>query len=103
MADEAQQTEVGKWLLVNGAKDYAQKFYDQGYTDKADLLLMTDDAVKEIVADKRGLASKLLRLIAAERKAGAPKDPRLRRQYLLTYLREQRSILAGTPPKRRME
>ena len=76
MADEAQQTEVGKWLLVNGAKDYAQKFYDQGYTDKADLLLMTDDAVKEIVADKRGLASKLLRLIAAERKAGAPKDPK---------------------------
>jgi hypothetical protein len=74
MANEALQTEVGKWLQANGAGSYAQKFYDEGYTDKADV---TKEAIDEIMkSTKPGLAAKLDRLLAGERRAAAPKDPK---------------------------
>jgi hypothetical protein len=73
MAGKAQETEVGKWLVTNGAGEYADAFFKKGYTEKADRLAAIDD----IVAKKSpGLAAKLKRLLDAEQpKKSDPKAP----------------------------
>jgi hypothetical protein len=71
MAGNAQETEVGKWLVANGAGQFADTFFEKGWENKTDL---HDADIDEIVKAKTpGLAATLRRVLAAERAEEAKK------------------------------
>ena len=72
MAGNAQETEVGKWLVANGAGQFADTFFEKGWENKTDL---HDADIDEIVKAKTpGLAATLRRVLAAERAEEAKKN-----------------------------